>query len=861
MIFVSAGSHGRLVRYSGLGTFVLAMLIGCSNSGPDLSVAEDAVEGSKADASSVGRAVNPEIWPKQQSPVKRDPVIEEKIARLLERMTLAEKVGQVIQADIASVTPAEVQQYHLGSVLNGGNSAPGNDNRTAAADWLALADEFWLASTNTDDGGAGIPSIWGTDAVHGHSNILGATIFPHNIGLGAANDPDMMYQIGRATAIEMLATGLDWTFAPTIAVVRDDRWGRTYESYSEDPAIVKAYTSRLIEGIQGKVGTPSYFDQDHLLATAKHFIGDGGTVGGKDQGDNITSEEELRDIQGAGYPVAIASGVQVVMTSFNSWHGRKMHGYKELIDDVLVDQMGLDGFVVGDWNGHGQVAGCTNVSCPTAFNNGLDMFMAPDSWKALYHNTLAQVNAGEISISRLNEAVSRILRIKFRVGLFDAGLPSTRKHAGNFKLLAAPEHRALARKAVRKSLVLLKNNDNILPLSPTQTILVTGDAADNIGKQSGGWTLTWQGRGNNNKHFEQGTSIYQGIKQRVSAGGGKVTLSANGDYTARPDVAVVVFGEEPYAEFEGDRQHLDFESTHGLELLTRYRKAGIPTVAVFISGRAMWINPEMNASDAFVAAWLPGTEGGGIADVLIRDPDERVEYDFHGKLSFSWPKTGSQTTVNKGDSDYAPLFPFGYGLNYSDKTNVAKLSEDPALTQDMTVAEDNFLRTGDPVPPWRLVIRDPGGSVQVTNSRAVTPTGALAVSPLDVNAQEDSSLFVWTGAARFSIEGEAVDLTRAEDDKRALEIFYKVDGDSVGSTVFKMGCGKNCAGALDVTGQLEGKLNRGWQTARIKLSCFASVTTDFNGAHVPFEVDASGPLNLQLKSVKLVDQPGEGCSL
>ena len=491
--------------------------------------------GSVADNSSGGVGkIHPQIWPKQESPLPRNDSEEQHIATLISQMSLEEKVGQVIQADIGSVTPDEVREYHLGSVLNGGNSAPGGDNRTTPAAWVALADEFWLASTDKSDGRIGIPALWGTDAVHGHNNIVGATLFPHNIGLGAANNAELMHEIGTVTAKEILVTGLDWTFAPTIAVVRDDRWGRTYESYSEDPAIVEKYAGYLVEGIQGKLSDNTFLDDDHLIATAKHFIGDGGTVDGRDQGDNISTEEQLRDIQGAGYPVAINRGVQAVMASFNSWHGRKLHGYKELLDDVLVDQMGFDGFVVGDWNGHGQVEGCTNESCAASFNSGLDMFMAPDSWRELYANTLTQVKSGEISMARLDEAVGRILRVKLRAGLFDAGLPSTRKYAGRYELLAAPEHREIARRAVRQSLVLLKNAKQILPLSPSANILVAGDGADNIGKQTGGWTLSWQGRGNLKEHFPNGVSIFDGIKEQVDAAGGNATLSVTGEYTDKP---------------------------------------------------------------------------------------------------------------------------------------------------------------------------------------------------------------------------------------------------------------------------------------------------------------------------------------
>ncbi|MBP8286621.1 MAG: glycoside hydrolase family 3 protein, partial [Rhodoferax sp.] len=468
--------------------------------------------------------INPENWPLQTPVIKRDPAMEARITALLSRMTVEEKVGQIIQADINSVTPEQVRKYNLGSVLNGGGSAPDANLRNTPQSWLDLADEFWEASTDTSDGGVGIPVIWGSDAVHGHDKIVGATIFPHNIGLGAANDPDLLYSIGRITALEMRSTGLDWTFAPTIAVVRNDRWGRTYESYSEDPAIVAKYAPRIVEGIQGKLGTNEFLDNNHIIATAKHFAGDGGTTDGKDQGDNSASEAELRDIHAAGYPPAIAAGVQTVMASYNSFHGRKMHGYKEMLTDVLVDRMGLDGFVVGDWNGHGQVDGCKPEACAASFNAGLDMFMAPDTWEALYKNTLKQVKSGEITMQRLDQAVARVLRVKMRAGVFEAGKPSSRPHAGNFALLSAPEHKAVARDAVRKSLVLLKNQAGLLPLSASGKVLVAGNGADDIGKQSGGWTLSWQGTGNSNADFPNGTSIYGGIAAAVKAGGGKAVL-------------------------------------------------------------------------------------------------------------------------------------------------------------------------------------------------------------------------------------------------------------------------------------------------------------------------------------------------
>ena len=610
--------------------------------------------------------IDPANWPLNTPVVTRDPAMEQRISELMMNMTLEEKVGQIIQADIASVTPDEVRKFNLGSILNGGGSAPDGDLRNTPASWLALADEYWEASTDTSDGGLGIPLIWGTDAVHGHSNVVGATLFPHNIGLGAANDPDLMYEIGRITALEMMTTGLDWTFAPTLAVVRNDRWGRTYEGFSEDPAIVVAYAPRIIEGIQGKYGTDEFLDQDHIIATAKHFVGDGGTLDGIDTGDNITSEAELRDMHAAAYWPAIAAGAQSVMVSLNSYHGERMHGLKPMLTDVLVGRIGFDGFVVGDWNGHGRVKGCTVTSCARSFNAGLDVFMAPEQWRDLYTNTLEQVKSGEIPLQRLDQAVGRILRVKMRAGVFDAPKPSARKNAGNWDLFGAPEHRAVAREAVRKSLVLLKNEAGILPLAATSRVLVVGDGANDIGKQSGGWTLSWQGTENTNEHFPGATSIYDGLRDAVATAGGEAILREDGRWRTKPDVAVVVFGEDPYAEFFGDRDNVDFDSDAGLRLLKKFAEEGIPTVSVFLSGRALWVNPELALSNAFVAAWLPGTEGGGIADVLVGDADGTPRFDFTGSLSYSWPATPDQVEVNIGDEDYQPLFPYGFGLSYGD---------------------------------------------------------------------------------------------------------------------------------------------------------------------------------------------------
>ena len=622
-------------------------------------------------------------WPTVRSRVARDPAVEARIERLLAGMTLEEKVAQTIQAEAAVIAPADAARYKLGSVLTGGNGGPGGVEKAPALEWLKLADAYWEASRAAVPADKWVPIVWGIDAVHGHANIVGATIFPHNVGLGAMRNPELMRRIGEVTAREMAVTGIDWTFAPTLAVVRDDRWGRTYEGFSEDPEIVASYAGALVEGLQGRPGTSEFLGEGRVFATAKHFVGDGGTAGGKDQGDNPASPADIARVHGAGYPPAIEAGVQSVMISFSSIRAKKTTGDRDLITGALKERMGFDGFTVGDWNAHGQVPGCTVRSCAAAINAGLDMFMVPTDWKPLYENTLAQARSGEIPAARIDDAVRRILRVKIRSGLFERPKPSRRPLAGRLDLLAAPEHRAVARQAVRESLVLLKNagqnnGRRALPIRATANVLVAGDGADNIGKQSGGWTLNWQGTGNTNADFPNGQSIFAGIRDALAPSGGRATLSVDGRYTAKPDVAVVVFGEDPYAEFVGDRQSLEFSPSdkRDLELMRRLKADGVLVVAVFLSGRPMWVNPVLNAADAFVAAFLPGSEGGGVADVIVGDRQGRARSDFRGKLSYSWPKRADQTPLNRGDRDYDPLFAYGHGLTYGQAGDLPRLSEE-----------------------------------------------------------------------------------------------------------------------------------------------------------------------------------------
>ena len=459
----------------------------------------------------------------------------------------------------------------------------------------------------------------------------------------------------------------------------------------------------------------------------------------------------------AGYIASIKAGALIVMASYNSWNGVKMHANHYLLTEILKGRLGFEGFVVGDWNAHEQIPGCTKYRCAAAILAGVDMLMAPDSWRELYKNTLAEVRSGEIPQARIDDAVRRILRVKAIAGLFQRPAPKHRSDAGDFTRLGSAAHRALAREAVRKSLVLLKNDRRTLPLDPHAKILVAGDAADSIGTQTGGWTLDWQGDRNSNADFPGATSIYGGIRAAVSAGGGSAVLSKDGRYTHKPDAAVVVFGEGPYAEFEGDRETLEFSpgDQHDLELLRRLRAHGIATVAVFLSGRPLWVNPLINASDAFVAAWLPGSEGEGIADVLFRSAGPE-HYDFTGRLAFSWPQTAMPVTFDAAGKATGALFPRGYGLDYRNTAaDSPRLSEDPRIPPRFSAPRGSLFHAGHVTAPWSIFVADDGAEVHLTTARQESPHGSVVAS-----INRDGSTAVWSGTQRgiFKISGRGSDL-------------------------------------------------------------------------------------------------------
>jgi len=793
-----------------------------------------------------------EAWPAIKSPIAQDLEIEERIKSLVAAMSVEEKVGQIIQTEIQHVTPKDIKDYHIGSVLNGGGSLPNRNKYAPPAEWLAMADAFYDASMDTSDGGQAIPIIWGSDAVHGHNNVIGATIFPHNIGLGAMRNPDLMRQVGTVTAREMRVTGIDWTFAPTLAVVQNDRWGRTYESYSEDPAVVRSYAGELVYGLQGVPGTPEFLDVNHVVATAKHWVGDGGTEGGDDQGDTAISEAELRDIHAQGYVSALEAGVQTAMASFSSWNDKKMHGHDYMINGVLKERMGLDGLVVGDWNGHGQVKGCTNASCAASLNAGVDLFMVIEDWKELYNNTLASVNSGEVTMERLDDAVSRVLRVKLRAGLFEKGRPSDRGIAGQDGIIGSADHRAVSRQAVQESLVLLKNIGGLLPLKMDQNILLAGDGADSMQKQTGGWTITWQGTGNKNSDFPGGTTIFDGFKALMEDSDGSVTFSEDGSYSERPDVAVVVFGEDPYAEFQGDIENLEFQpgDKQALALIQSFTADDIPVVAVFLSGRPMWVSPELNASDAFVAAWLPGSEGVGVADVLLADAEGAPRNDFKGTLSFSWPKNPLQEVLNPHHADYDPLFALGHGLTYaSGEEGMSDIPLDVVGVQQGKT-ESIMLHHGRPLAPWEVYISTETAEAAqlLSGPYAAHANGSVSIKTVDMVTQEDTLQVTFTGTepAEVLIQNSEMDLSTFYDEG---VVTLMVSQDALGDGDMRLLVNER---PLSIKQRMGSLVGQGWQRITVNMSCFADSAEDLAAVTSPFKIQSDSAATISFGKIEFL---------
>lgn len=753
-------------------------------------------------------SVHPDLWPAAKSPAAiTDAATEKRIDTLLKKMTVEQKVGQLIQGDISTITPKDLETYPLGSILAGGNSGPNGNERSSAADWAKLVGEFRAVSMKPQANGVAIPIVFGVDAVHGHNNVPGATLFPHNIGLGAAHDPELIQRIGAVTAAEIAGSGIEWTFAPTLAVPQDLRWGRSYEGYAADPKLIADYAKAMVIGLQGPLASGKSVGPAHVAATAKHFLADGGTFEGKDQGDAKIDEKELIAKHAMGYPAAIDAGALTVMASFSGWQGVKHHGNKGLLTDALKQKMGFEGFVVGDWNGHGQVAGCSVTDCAQSINAGLDMFMAPDSWKGLYETTVKQAKDGTIPQARLDDAVRRILRVKYKLGLF----PEGHVDRSIVKALGTPDHLAVAREAVAKSLVLLKNNGSLLPIKPGARVLVTGPGADNMAMQSGGWTISWQGTDVVRGDFPNGQTIWEGLDKAVRDAGGVATLSDGGVYKEKPDVAIVVFGEAPYAEFQGDVPTLDYQPNDATDLATlkKLKAAGIPVVALFLSGRPMFTSPEINAADAFVAGWLPGSQGAGVADVLVAGKDGKTVRAFTGTLPFAWP-ADARSPVEK------PLFATGYGLKYGESKAVGPLSEELGIDIAQALNVETYFAGGRARAPWALTVTDAGGARPVDSAPVTSPGGLIAARSVDVKAQEDGKSFVWTGPASFHLSGPYADLSRQLNNSFALRVEWRIDALGTGPVTVALG-----GQAFDVSDWVKAAPKGQVSSFRIPLRCFA----------------------------------------
>jgi beta-glucosidase len=795
-------------------------------------------------------------WPAIGARTPPHAKLDARARSIVAQMSLAQKIGQMTQAEIKSITPDEVRQFYIGSVLNGGGSWPHGDKHASIQDWLTLADQYYAASMRVDSK-VKIPVIWGTDAVHGDSNVFGATLFPHNIGLGAAHDPELVRQIGEATARAVRATGVDWAFAPTLAVAQNVRWGRSYESFSDDGALVHDYARAYVAGLQGNFGDAN------VLATAKHFIGDGATAGGVDQGVAKVDKRDMINVHGAGYYGALQAGVQSVMASYNSWDDvadgidyGKMTGAQALLTGALKEKMGFPGFIVSDWNAIGQLPGCSNASCPQAINAGIDMVMVPDDWRAFIANTTRQVQANEIPMARIDDAVRRIVRVKLAMGAFGKR-PSQRAGAGAASRL---QDQPLARRAVRESLVLLKNNHDVLPLKRGSRVLVVGKSADNIANQVGGWSLTWQGTGNDNADFPNATSVLAGIREVDGAAQVRFSADAHGVDPKAYDAVIAVIGETPYAEMIGDLapsstlRHSD-RYPEDLAVLKAAAAAGKPVVTVFLSGRPLFVNDLLNLSAAFVAAWLPGSEGAGIADLLFAGGADQPKFNFRGTLSMPWPGVPCPY-AGAGKTDW--LFARGYGLHYPSRHELPAL---PTHADISTCAKASTLAIFHTLakPPFALYL----GSVDGTRAQAIgsdlnaridwpAQPPQLSLRTVQVNTQQDAKAVTWHAPGRFFVRSApAVDLRPLLAAHGALQFDVVVDTSATGPVELYLGCGNACTRSLDVSRLFAGYRPGTRHAVSIPLRCFSTADRDFAQVDVPFGLLAEPPFAAAFADIRI----------
>ena len=776
-------------------------------------------------------------WEREQICPLPDPTF---VNNLMKTMSIEEKVGQVIQADLDFIKPSDLRDYPIGSVLNGGNTSPRGELRASPAEWKSLAQEFYEESKKT---GASIPVLWGTDAVHGHSNVFGATIFPHNIGIGAAANPQLVEDIGAAVAEEVLATGLFWTFAPTVTIPQNFRWGRTYEGYSEDPVLVSKLGSAFIEGLQGT--KKEFLNDTKILGTAKHFLGDGGTYLGIDQGDTRANEENMRVIHGEPYFASLNSCVRVVMASFNSWNGSKVHGNKYLLTEVLKEKMNFTGFVVGDWNGHQQVPGCNTGSCPESFNAGVDMFMVPENWKALYKNTVKQVKDGEISKERLDDAVKRILTVKQQLGMFEGRVPNQTKYSE----VGLQKNREIARRAVRESLVLIKNNNAVLPIKDQQKILVIGDSADSLKIQTGGWTLDWQGANNTNSDFPGSVTFLQALKEYENLEITHKNSLSNLDLNKNYDLVIVAYGEEPYAEGIGDRKNLFYRDSKTLNTLKRLKRNGNKVVSIFFTGRPLWTNEFINLSDAFVVAWLPGTESRGMTDVLVANEDGSVNYDFQGKLPFSWPSDPNQSTIAFYDPASDAEFDYGYGLTYKSPKALASLDESFEKSDDYGDLVEIF--SGKFNNPFEGFIQENNSpQIKLSSTNNTTQNDIVQIDFIDVDKQDDTLRVTFNADGNLnSFHILTTEVIGLEDFQSGFLNFNARVVESSGAIFLAATCGFGCMGSIDVTSLLV--KSKSFDGYSVPLKCLTDKGLDLSKTISPMILFGPADLTIDFKNISL----------
>lgn len=798
-------------------------------------------------------------WPKANNPYQTDqyPEYEKRIQELVEQMTLEQKVGQMTQVELNSITPQEVRDFHIGSIFVSGGGLLNKNRKATMEQWVHTADQYWKASITAVKNLPAIPISFAVDAVHGHNKLFGQVIYPHNIGLGASQNTQLVHDIAKATAEAMLDSGMDQTFAPSLSVTQNILWGRTYESYSQDPELVSLLGKSAVLGYQGSIHTP--LGNGRVAATAKHFLGDGGTEAGIDRGENTSTEEELMAIHGKPYIAAIEAGVLWIMASHNSWQGQRLHGHQYLLTTILKNQLGFVGAITGDWNSHAQINGCTKTHCPEAINAGMDMLMVPYGWQDFIHNTVEDVKQGRISESRINDAVSRILRAKFYSGLMEAPKPSKRFSTGVSQSEIQQNNKALARKAVRESLVLLKHDKETLPIHPEKKILVVGELANNIGAQTGGWTLGWQGDDLTNADFPHGTSILKAIQSEAK----NVEYSTHGSFHSQPDIAIVVYGERPYAEWLGDRRHLAFEleSSHHAKILEQLQAKGIPTVSILLSGRPLWLNRELNASNAFIAAWLPGTEASGISDLLIATPQGQPRYNFTGKLPFDWPQAPVQSKPEAQAHNVSSLFNFGYGLNYSSTAKDWKTLPTDTLLKDIESIFNVDILTDKISSPWILrASENKKNDVQLVNNRIQLDS---LTADLKSNNSQAKLQVHWHGTQKAKIHLDNLNAYTNYQDiflhDGAIVIEGKILGPANKKVLFEMGCRGveycNRFADINVSKVFKKRKKNEHFSLSVSLHCFEKNKIDTRHIGRAFGLETSGKLSLEITDIRVQSQP------